>query len=366
MPTRGGIRGVNLGNWLVLEKWMGNSPLARAASPDDRGLIEEVDPSTLARALEEHRSTYIRERDFRWLGEVGVNLVRIPVPYHLFGTAHHGPCVYHLDQAFAWAEKYGIGVLVDLHTVPCSQNSFDNGGYLGLCAWARDPGRISFALDVLERIALRYAGHRALWGVEVLNEPASRSVLAHNLKKTVGRYPERAARSRAISHRALRSFYTSAYARLRPILGPEPALVFHDHFRLASWKWEFRSRDFENVVLDTHCYLNFSEDGFRRFDADEYLGRVAGFARDIERASQRHQVLVGEWSLANHSPLVGRMDARGRRVFYRTLADAQLAAWDLGLGGVYWSYRVDDPKRQAWSLRHAIEQGWLCLRSDAR
>ena len=366
MPANGGIRGVNLGNWLALEKWMGNSPLARAVSPDERGLIEEVDPDVLSRALEEHRSTYIRERDFRWLREVGVNLVRIPVPYHLFGTAHHGPCVAHLDNAFSWADTYGIGVLIDLHTVPCSQNSFDNGGYLGLCAWAQDRGRIAVALDVLERIALRYAGHPALWGIEVLNEPASRVVLAHNLAKTARRYPERAARSRAISHRTLRSFYTSAYARLRPILGPDPVLVFHDQFRLASWRRELRPRDFENVVLDTHCYLNFSEAGFRRFDADEYLGRVAGFARAIARASRNHQVLVGEWSLANHSPLVAQMDVWERRAFYRRLADAQLAAWDLGLGGIYWSYRVDDPKRQAWSLRHAIEHGWLCLRPDAR
>ena len=42
------IRGANLGNWLVLEKWMGASPLTSAASEDDRGLIELVNPEIIA------------------------------------------------------------------------------------------------------------------------------------------------------------------------------------------------------------------------------------------------------------------------------------------------------------------------------
>ncbi|MBR3317692.1 MAG: cellulase family glycosylhydrolase, partial [Atopobiaceae bacterium] len=175
------VRGVNLGNWLVLEKWMGVSPLSSARSEDDRGLIDEMSPTQLIKALDEHRVTYITERDFAWMEAAGANLVRIPVPYHLFGSPHHTSCVEYLDQAFAWAERHRIAVLVDLHTVPLSQNGFDNGGYLGLCAWARDPARIDFVVDLLERIARRYAGHPALWGIEALNEPATRAVLWQNL-----------------------------------------------------------------------------------------------------------------------------------------------------------------------------------------
>ena len=93
------IRGANLGNWLVLEKWMGSSPLSSAWAEDDRGLIDELPVDELAAALEHHRATYITEMDFVWLAQSGIDLVRIPVPYYLFGTEHHAACVEHLDHA---------------------------------------------------------------------------------------------------------------------------------------------------------------------------------------------------------------------------------------------------------------------------
>ena len=74
------IRGANLGNWLVLEKWMGASPLSKAQSEDDRGLIDEFDAEDLALALERHRATYITEFDFVWMAQSGINRVRITVP----------------------------------------------------------------------------------------------------------------------------------------------------------------------------------------------------------------------------------------------------------------------------------------------
>ena len=107
------IHGVNLGNWLVLEKWMGSSPLASATSPDDRGLIDEFDPQELDQKLRAHYESYVTADTFAWLAQNGVNLVRIPVPYHLFGTAHHRPCVAYLDGAMDWAAETDMGVLID-------------------------------------------------------------------------------------------------------------------------------------------------------------------------------------------------------------------------------------------------------------
>lgn len=355
------FRGVNLGNWLVLEKWMGSSPLASAQSEDDRGLIDEFDAEELAAALEAHRATYLTEFDFVWMSQVGIDLVRIPVPYYLFGTEHHTACVEHLDHAFEWAARWGIKILVDLHTVPLSQNAFDNGGYMGLCAWAQDQGRIDFVVDVLEQIARRYAGHPALWGIEALNEPANEFMFQMNLKNYGEHYPERVARSQAISRDVLLAFYERVYERLRPIVGPEVALVFHDQFELDTWDDLLPRDQYKNVVIDTHLYLNFQEYGFTRFDADEYRARIAEFSEQVAHAAQFHDVLVGEWCLGNHSPLKKELDADGIRAFYRALADAQLDAWDQGIGGCYWSYRVDDPGRPEWDLRTCVAKGWIDL-----
>lgn len=356
------IRGANLGNWLVLEKWMGESPLSSAEAEDDRGLIDEVPAEELAEALERHRATYITEFDFVWMAQSGIDLVRIPVPYYLFGTEHHTACIEHLDHAFEWAQRWGLKILVDLHTVPLSQNAFDNGGYMGLCAWAQDPARIDFAVDVLEQIARRYAEHPALWGIEALNEPANEFVLKMNLGNYGKQYPERVARSQVIPRETLLEFYDRVYQRLRPIVGPEVALVFHDQFELDTWDDLLPESEYENIVLDTHLYMNFRDFGFEHFDAAEYQELVDEFAEQVKAASAHHKVLVGEWCLGNHSPLKKTLGDDEKKEFYRALADAQLDAWDEGIGGCYWSYRVDDPKRSDWDLRTCVAKGWIDMR----
>lgn len=355
------FRGVNLGNWLVLEKWMGASPLASATCDDDRGLIDEFDAEELAVALDAHRRTFVTEMDFVWLSQVGCDLVRIPVPYYLFGTEHHTACVEYLDQAFVWAERWGLKVLIDLHTVPLSQNAFDNGGYQGLCAWAQDPARIDATIDLLERIARRYAGNAALWGIEALNEPANDFMLQMNLRNYGEDYPERVARSRVIDRATLVDFYERVYERLRPLVGPEVALVFHDQFELDTWDDLLPADRYENVVIDAHKYLVFQDFGFTRFDLAEYQAKVEEFSDEVRAAARHHQVLVGEWCLGTHNPHLAEMDDEDRRAFYRALADAQLDAWDQGLGGCYWSYRVDDLEHQDWDLRTCVVKGWLDL-----
>ena len=355
------FRGANLGNWLVLEKWMGESPLSSAEAEDDRGLIDEVPAEELAEALERHRATYITEFDFVWMAQSGIDLVRIPVPYYLFGTEHHTACVEHLDHAFEWAQRWGLKILVDLHTVPLSQNAFDNGGYMGLCAWAQDPARIDFAVDVLEKIARRYAENPALWGIEALNEPANEFVLKMNINNYGKHYPERVARSQAIPRETLLDFYDRVYQRLRPIVGPEVALVFHDQFELDTWDDLLPEGEYDNIVIDTHLYMNFRDFGFERFDAAEYQELVAEFAEQVRAAAAHHQILVGEWCLGNHSPLKKTLGDDEKKQFYRALADAQLDAWDEGIGGCYWSYRVDDPKRSDWDLRTCVAKGWIDL-----
>lgn len=94
------------------------------------------------------------------------------MPYFIFGDrAPLIGCIDELDKAFNWAEKYGLTILIDLHTAPMSQNGFDNGGISGVCKWAQLPDEVEFVLSVLERLAKRYGHRRALMGIEIINEP---------------------------------------------------------------------------------------------------------------------------------------------------------------------------------------------------
>ena len=109
-------------------------------------------------------------------------------------------------------------------------------------------------------------------------------------------------------------------------------------------------------------YLVFSEWGFRKYDVPEYVRMVKKFAARIKSAARYHEILVGEWCLGNHSPLIKSLDEDGKRSFYRSLADAQFDAFDQSLGSCYWSLRVDDGKHRDWDLRTCVREGWLDVR----
>ena len=81
----GKIKGVNFGNWLVLEKWMEPEMFSGVDAEDEIWLNRLMDAEKLAQRMKKHRDTYITEDDFRHVAERGVNLVRIPVPYFIFG-----------------------------------------------------------------------------------------------------------------------------------------------------------------------------------------------------------------------------------------------------------------------------------------
>lgn len=360
------LRGVNLGNWLVLEKWMGNSPLATAQAMDDRDLIDELPQTQRFADLANHYHSFVSEADFAWLAHSGVRLLRIPIPYHLFGTKHHPPCVTPLDNAFRWAEKYGLHILIDLHTVPFSQNASDNGGFSGLCSWHRKPDSVAFVLSVLEAVAKRYADSAALWGIEPLNEPARAIILAANLLRYGKGHLNRMLSSRPIPHRFLKQFYTSCYERLRSLTNPGVRLVLHDQFDLSYWR-NWAPADDDSVWIDTHQYLAFVDRSFKRFDLNEYLDKTERLSEAVADTARIRPVLVGEWCLANHAQELHHLNEDELRCWYRTFADAQLDAWDRGNGSCFWSYKVEGVDHDNWSLRYCVERGWIdCRHGIAR
>ena len=59
------INGVNLGNWLVLEKWMKPGIFAASGEADEIWLHRATGSAELEALLTRHRDTYITEADFR-------------------------------------------------------------------------------------------------------------------------------------------------------------------------------------------------------------------------------------------------------------------------------------------------------------
>lgn len=281
--------------------------------------------------------------------------------------------------------------MIDLHTVPLSQNGFDNGGICGVCRWSQTPEEVEFTLDVLEKLAERYGNHKALFGIEPVNEPLTEAVWeSFNIES---RYkaaePEMAIGNAPVTLEFLYQFYTDAYRRIRK--HTQKAVVFHDGFQLHAWEAFFKQSTFENVILDTHQYLMVAEGNGCKQNLESYLTHIEQkLAKSIAEVQKYVDVVCGECSLFNsytvgkdtkggQSTLNGvdlsgehaQMTEEDRTRVYQSLAKAQLHTWENGIGSYYWSYKllldtVNDPNWfgwDSWDLGKCVAQDWFPLQN---
>ena len=361
-PTSPKLRGVNLGGWLLLEKWMVPSLLERLAATDETSFCSELGPAAAER-LRQHWDTWITREDFAWIAEHGLNAVRIPFGHWIFGPDYpyhpaYGAEPYPfvaggievLDRAMQWAAEFGLRVMLDLHAAPGCQNGFDNGGIMGVCDWHTRPEYLAHSLSVLERIAERYGAHPALHAVECLNEP---------------RWD--------VPTDYLKDYYLAAYERIRRHCDPEKvAVVFHDGFRtFREYLGFMQPPAYQNVMLDVHRYQCFANADID-LDIFGHLAKASVEWRDEAHAINSElglPAVCGEWSLGLDPEVVSlwaegpfhhaleHMDAFQQDVANRGYAAAQLLSFENYLGWFFWSYKTETAP--AWSLRDCVALGWL-------
>lgn len=381
------IKGVNLGGWLVLEKWMSPKVFDNMAADDEYYLAKDLPKAEYESRLKIHRAEFINESDFLRIASEGFNVVRIPVPYFIFGDCQpYLGCVEELDKAFEWAKAYGLEILIDLHTVPLSQNGFDNGGLSGVCRWAQEPKEVEFALSVLTRLSERYKNHPALWGVELINEPITQSMweIMKPLERYEAREPEMAVGSQPVTLDFLYDFYVRAYKLLRPILPKEKVIVFHDGFELHQWKRFFKENKFENVMLDTHQYVMFAEATGTEQTLESYTDYLQDLGEQIKAVQEYVRVFVGEWSLFNSyavgvdtkggiNPTQEKFESKKQlskeelQSFYLKLWKSSVEAWNQGEGYMYWTYKLDidtinEPEWygwDSWDMSRCLSHKWV-------
>lgn len=359
-PAR--IRGVNLGGWLLLEKWMAPSLFEGLEATDETTWCAELGERASER-LRAHWNSFITREDFAWLAERGVNCVRIPVGHWLFGP----PYPYHekygqnphpfvtggldvLDRAFGWASEFGLRVLLDLHAAPGCQNGFDNGGIMNVVEWHTKEEYIAFSVATLGRLAERYGSHPMLWGIEVVNEP---------------RWD--------IPTEILKDYTLRGYEAIRAHCPAERvAVVFHDGFRPHTEYLGFmQPATHRNVVYDIHRYQCFSREDLD-MDIHGHL-RKSG----VEWGQEAHDIntqlklptVVGEWSLGLNLEVVSLwaegpydhaltgMSEFARDLAYRAYGAAQLLTYERYKGWFFWSYRTETTPE--WCFRDCVERGWL-------
>ncbi len=333
-PVSARLRGVNLGSWLVLEKWMVPDVYRGTRAPDEYSLCLALGSQAKDR-LNRHRETFITAKDFRWIKDCGLNAVRLPVGYWaLEAPEPYVECSRFIDFALDQSRQNGLKLLLDLHGAPGSQNGWPHSGRSGPINWPKDPKNIQETLRVLESFGQKYGKHPALLGIELLNEPSPQIPLE-----------------------ILQQFYQDAYPRLRQCVDPAVAIVFHDSFRPLAWKNFMPAPAFANVILDTHLYQCFGKQDRTR-TAREQLEFSLNRKKELDEMQHGElPTIVGEWSLALPGSDLLELSPLQVTSVKRAYADTQLLNYEGTRGWFFWSYKLEYPSE--WNFQYSVEHGWL-------
>ncbi|KAL1948719.1 hypothetical protein VTO73DRAFT_10525 [Trametes versicolor] len=355
-------RGVNLGSWFVLERWISDSPFRNAAGSGQSDL-DVATGSGAKEILEHHWDTWIVDADWDWLAEQGINTVRIPIGYyHICGvdpSVLDGTDFANLGHIFvgAWsrvtgalarAHRSGIAVLFDLHAAPGKQNADAHSGTSAHPAFFAHPANMAHTVRILAAfVAHMTAFARShdpplpnLVGVELLNEPQPGS-----------------------ANDSLKAWYRDAFRAVREI-DPDLPLYISDAWQTDNYTGFIKTADTPFVVLDHHLYRCFTsedtampaaEHARRLRDGGEgtpqLFARVAG---ELEGAGGG--LVIGEWSAAlNPGSLHGASDERQEK---RAYVEAQLQLYEQHCAGwFFWTYKKEHPGDTGWSFREAVDAG---------
>ncbi|KAI0062333.1 glycoside hydrolase [Artomyces pyxidatus] len=338
---------VNLGSWFVHEQWMTPSVFACASGKKGSELDIASGWGSIDSArsvLEKHWDTFINETDFEYLASIGINTVRLPIGYWSLGpTFCAGTPFAHVADVYrnAWAQvvrainmanNAGIGVLVDLHGAPGSQNGQPHSGISDGATDLFDvPANQDKTIAVLTFLIQQLSGVPNVVGIQMLNEPKNVPQLA--------------------------GFYTRAIEALRQT-SPEASsfpLYLHDGFDLNRFS-NFIAARTDFVVQDYHSYFVFTPSDDSE-SAHDHTADIKGFiANSLTNASknQRRNLVVDEWSCAlTPKSIANEPDQEGSRTKFCT---GQMGVYTNATAGwSFWSYKkeecIDDP---GWCFKAAV------------
>ena len=313
------IHGTSLGGLFVLEPWITPSLFYQFLNQNNPDKIA-IDTYTFCkvlgqnegkRQLNEHFKNWVNETHIKSLSNKKVSHLRIPVGDWMFQS--YGPYIGCTDDAYNYLTyimdlclQYNIKVLLDLHGVKDSQNGLDNSGQssniefivspkngnsdssLTFTHWPILSGNwigkfnkntnnyssihydnIEFTKKVLYQIIDAYKEHKALYGIEPLNEPWIYTPI-----------------------KELKDFYYSIYKYMHNN-APHLKFIYHDSFR--SNIWDNFLINCSNVAMDWHIYQAWNIERY----GDQFLLEADNYGNYIQNFKNKGiQLIVGEYSLA--------------------------------------------------------------------
>lgn len=235
------LRGLNLGGWFIMEKWM--CPLDSGSLPDTYSVITNLDSrfgvATEQSLIHLYQTNWITTADLDNISRAGFNCVRMPVwwgnLYSITNTTLSGwrsDAFTVLDWLVTNCATRGIYVVVDMHGVVGGESTSGDTG------WQNQNQYWTSTLDQEEtaqmwtQLATHFAGNGTVAGYDVINEPMN-----------------------APSDAAVWSAYSSLYGTIR---SADPGHILFIEGTFDQWNWSMlpspATYHWTNIVYSMHEY----------------------------------------------------------------------------------------------------------------
>ncbi|MDP8264055.1 MAG: glycoside hydrolase family 5 protein [Candidatus Aceula lacicola] len=171
------LKGVNLGGWLMMEGYILHAP-NEGVQKFKKNFAKRLNLKSLEAFEKEFTKIFIQEKDIKNIVQLGFNCIRLPFHYRLIETK---PYQYSkkglqcIDQIIAWAKKYHIYVILDLHAAPGCQNHDWHSDSLGKAELWNNKSFQDRTCALWKLLAKRYADNPMVAGYDILNEAVIQS-----------------------------------------------------------------------------------------------------------------------------------------------------------------------------------------------
>ncbi|XPS93113.1 hypothetical protein M3J09_002484 [Ascochyta lentis] len=281
--------GVNLGGWLAQEAtidpyWW--DPYCRGTVDEWNCCVKLGDQCNSV--FEKRYATYITTKDIDKLASGGVNLIRIPTTYAAWvripGAGYHsGNQQKYLKQVADYAiKKYGMHVVLDLHSLPGGVNGLDIGERVGKWDWFNNQTNLDLSLKVVDAALhfIQSSGSPQSYSFAPINEPAD--------NPDFSKFGTPAALSDTGAAWVLK-YFKAVVAHAEAVNCKIPVMLQGSFKGEPFWSGNFSAS--ANIVFDVHNYY-FG----RPSDSNNVTSLICADAKTLA-GDGKFPVFVGEWAI---------------------------------------------------------------------
>ncbi|RDW68667.1 putative exo-beta-1,3-glucanase [Coleophoma crateriformis] len=282
--------GVNLGGWLEQEASVdpGWWDTYGGSAPDEWTLCAALG-SRCGSVLEERYATFITTADIDRAASAGISALRIPLTYAAFvrvpgSQLYSGNQTQYLKAITDYAiAKYGMHIIIGLHSLPGGVNGVGIGEKTGNYGWWNNETALEYSYQAVEGIIdfIQKSGSPQSYTLSPINEPAD----VQNLTSfsTPASITEDGASY-------LTTYIKGVLSRVKAVNSQIP-VMFQASFKPESY-WSPRFDASANMVIDTHNYYFYYQPATSSNISDYICADAKSSASD-----GKFPVWIGEWAI---------------------------------------------------------------------